>query len=256
MKNDNNIIFGVNPILERIKSSSNDIQEILISERADSRAARLVKSEAARLELRVRVVTPSVLDRLVPNQRHQGLVAKVEPYSYLTFDVALEELSTALAPQRVLLLDGVTDPRNFGALLRTAEAVGIRYVFIPKHRSVEVTPVVVKASSGATHNLRIVKVTNLRSAMAELKDIGYWIAGLDSEGRETIFQRTYPEKLAIVLGSEGKGMRPLILGECDFAVTIPMLGKISYLNVAVAGAVFFYEILRQSRYADQTPALR
>jgi 23S rRNA (guanosine2251-2'-O)-methyltransferase len=255
MTNDSNIIFGVNPILERIKASSSDIQEVLLSDSADGRAVRVIKSEAARLGLRVQFVATKALDRLVGNQRHQGVVARVEPYNYLTLEAVLEELSAASAPQRVLLLDSLTDPRNFGALLRTAEAVGLRYVIIPKDRSVDVTPVVVKASAGATHHLKIAKVTNLRRAISALKEIGYWIAGLDAQSQELIYQRSYPEKLAIVLGSEGKGIRPVILGECDFTVAIPMMGKIPSLNVAVAGAVFFYEVLRQTRNVDKKSAI-
>ena len=129
-------------------------------------------------------------------------------------------------------------------------------MFIPKDRSVDVTPVVVKASAGATHHLKIAKVTNLRRAISSLKEIGYWIAGLDAQTQQTIYQRSYPEKLAIVLGSEGKGIRPVILSECDFTVAIPMLGKISSLNVAVAGAVFFYEVFRQNRSIDKNSPKR
>jgi 23S rRNA (guanosine2251-2'-O)-methyltransferase len=256
MTKDNSIIFGINPILERIKASFCDIQEILISDAAERQALRFIRSEALRLGLRVVSVSPKALDRLVSNQRHQGVVAKVEPYHYLALDEALEELSGVSSVERVLLLDGLTDPRNFGALLRTAEAVGVRYVFIPKDRSVDVTPVVVKASAGATHHLKIAKVTNLRRAISSLKEIGYWIAALDAQTQETIYQRSYPEKLAIVLGSEGKGIRPVILGECDFTVAIPMLGKISSLNVAVAGAVFFYEVLRQNQSIDKNSPKR
>ena len=121
MTNDNNIIFGVNPILERIKACSSDIQEILISDAADRQALRVIKSEAQRLGLRVLSVSPKALDRLVGNQSHQGVVAKVEPYHYLALDEALGELSAASSVERVLLLDGLTDPRNFGALLRPSE---------------------------------------------------------------------------------------------------------------------------------------
>lgn len=256
MTNDNNIIFGINPILERIKTFSSDIQEILVSDAADRQALRFIKSEAQRLGVRVVSLSPQALDRLVGNQRHQGVVAKVEPYHYLALDEAIAELSAAASVEPVLLLDGLTDPRNFGALLRTAEAAGVRHVFIPKDRSVDVTPVVVKASAGATHHLKIAKVTNLRRAISSLKEIGYWIAGLDTRTQETIYQRSYPKKLAIVLGSEGKGIRPVILGECDFSVAIPMLGKISSLNVAVAGAVFLYEVLRQNQCVDKNSPKR
>lgn len=251
MLNDNcknkNIVFGVNPVLERFRASTDDIQEVLISDAVDRQPLRIIKSEALRLGLRVVSVAPKFLDRLVGTQKHQGVVVRVKPFYYFSLDDFLSDPSMV---QRILILDGLTDPRNFGALLRTAEAVGIRDVIIPRDRAVDVTPVVMKASAGAAQHLRIAKVTNLRRALGSLKGVGYWIVGLDGESAETIYDRSYPLKLAVVLGNEGKGIRPVILGECDFTASIPMLGKVASLNVAVAGAVFFYEILRQARAVD------
>ena len=125
---------------------------------------------------------------------------------------------------------------------------------IPKDRSVGVTPVVVKASAGAVHHVKISKVTNLRRALSEIKEHGFWTVGLDGNSTETIYDKIFPTRLAIVLGSEGVGVRPVNLQECDFAVSIPMLGKVASLNVAVAGAVFLYELLRQDRIADKGSA--
>jgi 23S rRNA (guanosine2251-2'-O)-methyltransferase len=191
------------------------------------------------------------LDHLAAGDKHQGVIAKVTPYLYSQFSDWFQSDSPSLSSDGILILDGLTDPRNFGALLRTAEAVGVRRIIIPQDRSVDVTPTVVKASAGAIHHLQICRVTNLRRAMLTLKENGYWLAGLDDQASEQIYDRIYPEKLGIVLGSEGRGIRPLILRECDYRVSIPMLGKISSLNVAVAGAVFLYEILRQKRSIDK-----
>lgn len=254
MTNDSNIIYGVNPVLETIKVRSSTIQEILMSTASGRGTLRLINAEAVRLGLRIVWVAPKALDALVGHQRHQGVAAKIEPYQYLSLDDVLDELSVSGPANLVLVLDGLTDPRNFGALLRTAEAVGIQFVFIPKDRSVDVTPVVVKASAGAAHHLRIAKITNLRRAISSLKGLGYWIAGLDARSGQTIYDRSYPEKLAIVLGSEGKGIRPGVLGECDFTVAIPMIGRIESLNVSVAGAVFFYEVLRQNHVVGKDSA--
>jgi 23S rRNA (guanosine2251-2'-O)-methyltransferase len=253
MTNDNKIIYGINPVLERIKSASEGVKEILISDAADRQALRFIKAQAARLGVTVVSVPPGELDSLAGSQKHQGIVAKIEPYPYLSLAAVLEDLSVAAAGDIVLVLDGLTDPRNFGALLRTAEAVGVRYVLIPKDRSVDVTPVAFKASAGAAHHLRIAKVTNLRRALASLKKIGYWITGLDVRSRQTIYDCRYPPKLALVIGSEGRGIRPVVLSECDFKVAIPMLGRIASLNVAVAGAVFLYEALRQKRVDQFSP---
>ena len=239
------IVFGINPVQEKLRASTKDVLEILLAEGGDRAALRLIEREAVRHGLRVSRVTVHLLDRLAAGQRHQGVIAKIAGFQYVSLDELLQRISTGLSSEWILILDGVTDPRNFGALLRTAEAVGIRHVVIPKHRSVDVSPLVVKAASGATFHLDIVKVTNMRTALAELKKRGYWIAGLDAKAAKTIYENKYPERLAILLGSEGKGIRQINLRECDFVVSIPMLGKIASLNVAVAGAVFLYEILRQ-----------
>jgi 23S rRNA (guanosine2251-2'-O)-methyltransferase len=251
MANDKDLVFGINPVLEKLREQADDVREILVSEAADRAALRLIKSEAVRLGLRWVSVAPRILDQLAGTQKHQGVIAKIEPFNYLSWSDWLRMTAKSSDPADCLLiLDGLTDPRNFGAILRTAEAVGIRSVIIPKDRSVEVTPVVVKTSAGASHHLKIVKVTNIRDALIQIKRVGYWIVGLDAESRETLYDRKYPSRLAIVLGSEGKGIRPLILRECDFKVSIPMSGKIASLNVAVAAAIFMYEVVRQNRATD------
>ena len=244
-KINSNLVFGVNPVLEKLKASSDDVQEILISEISNRSALRLVRQEAHRLDVRLVSVTPKFLDQLVAGYRHQGVVARVKAYHYLPFTAMIERTAAPASSERILILDGLTDPRNFGAILRTADASGVRYVVIPKDRSVDVTPVAVKASAGAIHHVNVVKVTNLRRAIMDLKEHGYWIVGLDSKSRETIYGRTFPSRLAILIGSEGTGVRPLNLRECDLTVSIPMLGKVSSLNVSVAGAVFLYELVRQ-----------
>ena len=245
MAQSENLVFGINPVLEMLQARSSDVDEILIASGSERDALIRVAREARRRTLRVVSVERQVLDRLVEGQRHQGVVARVKAYDYFAFGDLLQRISTDASAEWILILDGLTDPRNFGALLRTAEAVGIHHVVIPKDRSVEVTPVVVKASAGAAYHLNVSRVTNLRRAIEQLKDRGYWLVGLDSDRRETIYEKEYPARLAIVLGSEGKGMRPIILRECDFLVSIPMLGKVASLNVGAAAAIFFYEALRQ-----------
>jgi 23S rRNA (guanosine2251-2'-O)-methyltransferase len=254
MAQSHQIIFGVNPVLEKLNASSEDVQEILISQHSDRSALRNITREAARLGVRLVNVDRKLLDGLVGGQRHQGVVARVEAFRYLAFANLLERIARASIAERILVLDGLTDPRNFGALLRTAEAAGVRHVVIPKDRSVEVTPLVVKASAGAIHHLDISKVTNLRRAIADLKKNGYWVVGLAAGRPESIYERSYPARLVIVLGSEGTGIRPINLRECDFLVSIPMLGQVPSLNVSVAAAVFLYELFRQSREVDTREA--
>lgn len=245
------MIFGVNPLLEKIRASPREIDEILIAEGSDRGAVRLIRQEAERWGVRVQSIDGKSLDRLTGVRWHQGVAARVRPYEYASFDDLLGEVAGTTNQEWILALDGVTDPRNFGALLRTAEAVGIRHVVIPKDRSVDVNATVVKASAGAAHFLKVTKVTNLRRAIASLKEYGFWSVGLDAESGESIYDRLYPSRLVIVLGGEGKGIRPINLRECDVSVSIPMAGRIRSLNVSVAGGIFLYELLRQSQFAKR-----
>src|SRR5262245_61880639 len=172
-----NIVFGTNPVLEKLKASPGGIVEILIAESARSAVLSSILGLAEQHHVRVIRVQGKTLDRVTGGYRHQGVIARVKAYRYHAFDELLAELGTPLAPKWILALDGTTDPRNFGALLRSAEAVSLRHIVIAKDRSAEVTPVVVKASAGASHHVNIYQVTNLRRAIAALKEAGYWAVG-------------------------------------------------------------------------------
>ena len=240
-------IFGANPVMEKLRSSPGEVHELMIVKGRERSALRSIVDEARRRGLPVRYVDSHALNLLVAGRLHQGVAAVVTPYSYHPFAELLQELSVASPHERILVLDGLTDPGNFGALLRSAEGAGVRHVVIPKDRSVGVTPAAVKSSAGAVHYLKIYRVSNLRRALQGLKEMGCWVVGLDAEAPDGLYDRLYPERVAVVLGSEGSGMRPLIRKECDFLVSIPMLGKIASLNVSVAGGIFLYELVRQRR---------
>lgn len=244
-KNKSKILFGINPVLEKLKASPQEVSEVIIADGPQRSALRSVDATARRLGRRVTYLQTRALDRLAAGQRHQGVLARVDAYTYYPLAELLQSTLSLAEPVWVLLLDGLTDPGNFGALLRSAEAAGVRHVVIPKDRSVVVTPAVVKASAGAAHHVNICRETNLRRVILELKERGFWIVGLDAQARERIHERIYPGKLGIVLGSEGSGIRPLIMKECDFLVSVPMQGRLGSLNVGVSGAIFFYELLRQ-----------
>lgn len=244
-------LFGINAIIETLAAAPQSVREIVIADNSDRERLRSVIAEARRHQVPVSFRAPRDLDRLCQGERHQGVVAQVEPYRYPPFEELLRQVAEAASAEPILVLDGIVDPRNFGALLRSAEAAGVKHVVLPKDRSVEVTPLVVKASAGAAFHLNIYKVTNLRRALQELKQAGYWTVGLAVDAPGNLYQHNYPPKLAIVLGSEATGVRPINLRECDFLVSIPMLGKIESLNVGVAGAVFLFELARQRRLAAQ-----
>jgi len=245
--NDLQFLYGIHPIVEKLRAAPDEVIEIILADEAAGKAAQELRQLANQLGLAVLVKPRGVLDRLARGQRHQGAVAKINPYDYGLVSELLNEVAPAQWSGCVVVLDGITDPHNFGAILRTAEAVGVQHILIPKDRSVGVTPTVTKTSAGAVHHLRVFQATNLRRALEQLKKQGFWVVGLSAEAQEGVFDRTYPSKVCLVLGSEGEGIRPLIRRECDFEVAIPMVGKTASLNVSVAAGVFFYELLRQKR---------
>lgn len=239
--------------MEKLRASPSEVWEVMLVRERRSASLRSIDQEARRRGLLVRYVEASHLSSLTQGRNHQGVVARVAPYPYCDFAALLGDLAASPGHHWILLLDGLNDPRNFGAILRCAEGVGIQHVVIPKDRSVGVTPAVAKTSAGAVHHLKIYRVANLRRAIEALKQKGYWAVGLDAGAKDGAYERTYPEKLAVVLGSEGSGLRPMVRRECDFLVSLPMRGKVRSLNVAVACGVFLYELLRQK---DQEPPIR
>jgi 23S rRNA (guanosine2251-2'-O)-methyltransferase len=252
MNAEQTIIFGINAILEKLKASPDEVVEILLA----GEGGGAIETAAERLGVRVVRESRDMLDRIALGARHQGAVARVAAFCYRPISMLLNDNALSAKPLRVLILDGITDPRNFGAVLRCADAADAPHVVIPKDRSASVTPTVIKASAGAAHHVNVYRVTNLRQIMKHLKDWGFWLVGLDASAQTSIYDRIYPERLGIVLGSEGQGMRPLVRQECDFLVSIPMSGKVASLNVAAAGAVFLYEVLRQARNIDKDGSKR
>jgi 23S rRNA (guanosine2251-2'-O)-methyltransferase len=250
MNEERNFFFGINPVLEKLRASPHEISEVLIAEGSFAPALRGVDIQARRLGVRVNYVPAQTLDRLSRGERHQGVVAKIATRGYSSFSDLVKILPSLTGLVWILILDSLTDPGNFGALLRTGESVGIKHVVIPKDRSAAVTPTVIKASAGAVHHLQVYRATNLRRAISSLKQLGFWIVGLDAQAPQTIYDLAFPKRLGIVLGNEGAGIRPGIKGECDYLASIPMRGKVASLNVAVAGAVFLYELMRREYRID------
>lgn len=193
----------------------------------------------------MRFVSRPELDRMAGNNAHQGVVAVTSAKQYNDLDdvVAAKRGQFSL----VVVLDGVEDPHNLGAILRTADAAGADGVVIPERRAAGVTPTVTKASAGASEHLPIAKVTNIGRTLEELKSKNLWIVGLDERAPQNYDSLDYKMDCAIVLGAEGKGVHELVRKKCDFLISIPMLGKVSSLNVSVAAGVMLYEIVRQRR---------
>lgn len=238
------VIFGVNPVREKLKSAPEQVAEIIVDER-ERAGLTAVLDEARQRGLPVRRVNAEQLNALTEGGRHQGVAAITAPYAYSSFDDLLDVVQSG--PIRVLVLDGLTDPRNFGALLRSADGAGVQHIVTPKDRAVGVTPVVAKASAGALHHVKIYRVSNLTRALQAMKQAGCWIVGLDAGAADCLYDRDYADRLAVVIGSEGRGIRPLVRRQCDFLVSIPMQGRIGSLNVSVAAGIFLYELVRQGR---------
>jgi 23S rRNA (guanosine2251-2'-O)-methyltransferase len=238
-----NIIYGINAVSEALKARGRAFEWVGVAqERHDLRLQRVVE-ECRRIGVAVRFVGRPELDRMAGNNAHQGVVAITSSKQYL-------ELDDVVAGKRgahslIVLLDGIEDPHNLGAILRTADAAGADGVVIPERRAVGVTPVVTKASAGASEHLPIAKVTNIARTVDELKDRNIWVVGLDERGTQTYDSLDYKMDCAIVLGAEGKGVHELVRKKCDFVVSIPMMGKVSSLNVSVAAGVMLYEVVRQ-----------
>jgi 23S rRNA (guanosine2251-2'-O)-methyltransferase len=232
------VVAGVNPVLELLRSAS-AVDRVLLGPgpRRDE-----VLAECRRRGLTPLQVDRQALDRAAGRPGHQGAVAIAPGFRYAD----LGELQGD-GSQLALVLDGVQDPRNLGAILRSARAAGVGAVVLPQDRSVGITPVVVGASAGALFGLRIVRVTNLVRAMQGLKDLGFWLVGLVPEASRSLYDLDLADRVALVVGGEGGGLRPLVRRTCDLEARIPMAPGVESLNVSVASGVALFELRRRAR---------
>jgi 23S rRNA (guanosine2251-2'-O)-methyltransferase len=238
-------IYGINSVTETLKARGRTVEWVgMAKERHDLRLQRLIE-DCRRLSVPVRFLQRTELDRMAGNAAHQGVVAVTSAKQY-------SDLADVIAAKRgdyslFVVLDGVEDPHNLGAILRTADAAGANGIVIPERRAAAVTGTVTKASAGASEHLPIAKVTNISRSIEELKENNIWTVGLDERATQTYDALDYKMDCALVLGGEGKGLHDLVKRKCDFLVSIPMLGNVPSLNVSVAAAVVLYEIVRQRR---------
>jgi 23S rRNA (guanosine2251-2'-O)-methyltransferase len=228
------VVYGANPVRELLRSTAPVLR---LSLGSGPHVAELA-AVAARRGIAVETSDRATLDRLAGSPHHQGAVAVGAPFRYAS-------LETLVAPRcaTALVLDGVQDPRNLGAILRTARAFGVGGVVLPRDRSVGVTPVVIAAAAGLLFDLPIVQVPNLVRAMRELKQAGFWLVGLAPRDGTPIDRLERPSRPALVAGGEGEGLRTLVQRSCDFTVSIPMAPGVESLNVGVAVAVALYELV-------------
>jgi len=245
---DTNIIYGLIPVLEALRSGHKQVEEITVAEGARHERLRELLELAKQDRVPVHRAPRSILDRLLPGMTHQGVIAKTAAAKYRDADELLEELGSqvdAVNKPLVLGLDAVEDPRNLGAILRTAECAGVGGVFIPERRAVGLTATVAKAAAGALEHISVARVTNLVQLMEQLKQRNIWVIGAAEDGTSDYTEWDWTVPSALFLGGEGTGLHRLVRERCDALVRIPVHGRIESLNVSVAAGIILYEALRQ-----------
>ncbi len=231
---------GRNSVVESMRAGH--VRKIFVkSGEKDGRLQDILK-EAVRLGLSVTETSEEELDAMTDGVRHQGIAALLKPYVYAELERVLAE--SEKKDPILVLLDGVEDVRNLGAIVRTAECAGVTAVLLPRHKSSPVTAAAMKTAAGAFAYLPVCEVGNIRQTLEMLKGKGFWVAGADMDG-DDLYHADLKGPLVIVMGAEGKGISPLTKKMCDFCVRIPMQGKVSSLNVSVAAALLIYEAVRQ-----------
>jgi 23S rRNA (guanosine2251-2'-O)-methyltransferase len=236
------LVYGVHPVREAIRAGR--VQALFIAEGDTGQALRQVVDAAKEAAVMAVPRMRPVLDGLARGGNHQGAVAIVGDYVYAGLEEVIEKAKAAPNPL-ILVLDSIQDPQNLGAIIRTAHVAGVHGIVIPKDRAAAVTPTVVKASAGATEHSHIAQVTNVARALEEMKEQSFWIIGAVAQGGVEPWKVDMKGPVALVLGGEGKGIRPLVLRGCDLLARIPMAGQVASLNVAAAGAILMYEAARQ-----------
>lgn len=248
--NSQEILYGLHAVREALKAGDRPLQRVLVL-RIDKQFTDLVHlAQSRRVPIHVQPVAS--LDRLVPNGKHQGVIAFAAAKAYQTEDEILDRATQRQEPPLLVILDGVEDPHNLGAVLRTADGAGVHGVFIPERRAVGLTSVVAKASAGAIDHMAVARVTNLSRLLDSLKAAGVWIYAVTPSAQKTYTEIDYRGPVGFVLGAEGTGIRSGVVQHCDECVRIPLRGKVQSLNVSASAAIVLYEVVRQREQSNHT----
>lgn len=246
-------LWGYHPIAEAIRAQRRKIFKVYLASETGSARHETIAALAHGAGIKIQWVTSTQLTTIIGHRRHQGLGAQVSAYPLGSVEEILASRSNVWQDPFVLILDQIVDPQNLGALARTAHCAGVQGVIMPKDRTAPPSAAVSKASAGALEHICLARVTNLVSTIRILKEEGLWIAGADRSGHQDLFTTDLKGPLALVIGGEEKGLRPLVKKQCDLLVAIPQTGPIGSLNASVAGAVCMYEVFRQRRSAAAVP---
>ena len=242
------LITGIHAVESALKNDADNITQVWIAENKRNQRVKELIHHAQKRGLISHRTDMQMLDKLAKTRQHQGVVAEYETPASLTEDDLLDllaSLNNTDSTPLILVLDGVTDPHNLGACLRTAEGAGVQAVIAPKDNAVGLTPAARKVASGAADTVPFIQVTNLARTMEKLKKLGIWFIGTSDKAQGDLYTQDFKTPTAIVMGAEGKGLRRLTEEHCDILISIPMAGQVSSLNVSVATGVCLYEVVRQ-----------
>ena len=243
------IIYGIHPVLEALNAGRRRLFELFIEHKKPSQRIQKIIGRAESINLPLNKMDSDQMNSRLGTVAHQGVAARVSPYPFVALDDLLAADDITAGTCGLLLLDQLQDPHNLGAIVRTASCAGMNGIVLPKDRSVTPTPAVSKASAGALEHMKIARVTNMARTVTLLKERGLWIIGTDQDAQQSIYTVDLAGPAAFVIGSEHKGIRPLVKKKCDMLVCIPLTGPIQSLNASVAAGIVVYEAFRQRRVA-------
>jgi len=245
------IIYGMNPVSEALRGTRRAFELFVSGTGTDKRLEKLLKL-AKEKGVPVRNREKADISRICGTEHHQGVALRVEGFTYAELDDILDRCRGPEEKGLLLVLDGVQDPHNLGAIIRSAACAGAQGVIIPKDRAARITPTVEKASAGAVETVAVAQVVNIAQTLDELKQEGFWIFGASDDAPAALFRQDLTGPVVLVIGSEGEGIRPLVRKKCDVLFSIPMRGGVSSLNASVAAGVALFEAVRQ-RMGEKTP---
>lgn len=252
-KNKQEIVFGVHPLQQALSLGKRKCHKIVLEKgKSPARLASLLQlAESQRI--RVETLPPESFRKKYGKLNHQGIVGYFSPLQTLELEALIEQAYQSCTHPALVLADEIQDPQNLGALIRSAWVLGLQGLVLPKHRSAPLNETVAKCSAGAIESLPIASVSNLKQAAEVLKEKGFWIVGVDMEGDRACYEFDFNTPVALVIGGEEKGVRPILKKACDFTVSIPMAGELDSLNLSTAAAIVFYEIHKQRITAKPKP---
>lgn len=249
-KKDPLVLYGIRPVLEALDAEPCGIRKLFVAEGKNNPNLAKILEESGKKKIEVYRVSQKDLEKKFGILYHQGVVGLVSEYQFTAVEDLVQRAFQETPAPVIVLLDGITDPGNLGGIIRSAEALKVQGIVIPKDRSAPITPVVFKRSAGSISHFPISRVTNLSQTVDYLKKEKFWIVGTDAEAKTSLWDFKFDGPVAVVFGSESTGLRRLVSEKCDFTVSIPLRGKTKSLNVSSSAAIVFYEIHRQKALAS------